>query len=101
MFAWAPTPSGAPAPGAGGRLLSVGRGEGCKKVGDLGKRTGDLLALLPVHEVPHGSSDWLAFAEDELCLLGDGHDDPALPRLAVGGPARGDDSVNLTTAPAP
>src|SRR6266850_2152300 len=66
------------------RLLPLGLRKGCKKVRNLGEWPRDLLALLPVHEIAHGLADGLAFAQHEVCLLGDGHHDATLCRSAVG-----------------
>src|SRR6266550_2931477 len=92
-LAWQPTTTAARragksftvlcSPRARGRLLSLGLRKGCKKVRNFGERSGDLLALLPVHEIAHRLADRLAFAQHEVCLLGDGHHDAPLCRGAV------------------
>src|SRR5712691_1820029 len=69
---------------AGGLPLTLRRGKGPEQTRNLSERARHLLALLPVHEVAHRVADGLAFAQYEVCLLGDGHDHSALARRLVG-----------------
>src|SRR5438093_9724852 len=56
----------------GGRRFTLRGREGAQQARDLGERARNLLALLPIHEIAHRLTDGFAFAQHEVCLLGDG-----------------------------